>query len=323
VASVEESVAVSRPRLKGYLELARVDHWFKHVFVVPGMVAAVGLDPAHVAPDLALRILIGLISISLVASSYYVINEVMDAPFDRWHPSKWKRPVPSGRVNVALAYIEWIALTVVGIGLGLLVSPLFAATMAAFCIMGCIYNLPPVRTKDIPYLDVLSESVNNPLRMLAGWFVVGSVYLPPASLLLSYWMVGCYFMTMKRFAEYRDIGDHVRAVAYRKSFAACTEERLLVTIMFYGSCAMLFLGAFAMRYRLELLLSFPLIALVMAIYLSVAFKKESPVQRPEHLYREPMLMLIVVACAVAIGVLMVVDIPFLPRLISPTAPTAH
>ena len=30
--------------------------------------------------------------------------------------------------------------------------------------MGVAYNVPPVRTKDRAYLDVLSESVNNPLR---------------------------------------------------------------------------------------------------------------------------------------------------------------
>ncbi len=51
--------------------------------------------------------------------------------------------------------------------------------------------------------------------------------------------------------------------------------------MFYGSAAMLFLGAFVMRYRLELILAFPLVALVMAMYLDLSFKKDSAVQRPE------------------------------------------
>ena len=55
--------------------------------------------------------------------------------------------------------------------------------------------------------------------------------IQPASLLLSYWMVGCYFMAMKRYAEFRDIGDQARAAAYRKSFAYYTEERWLVSIM--------------------------------------------------------------------------------------------
>lgn len=57
------------------------------------------------------------------------------------------------------------------------------------------------------YVDVLSESVNNPLRMLLGWFMVTSVLVPPVSLLICYWMAGCYLMALKRFSEYREIGD--------------------------------------------------------------------------------------------------------------------
>lgn len=317
------AVVPLRSRLIGHLQIARPDHWFKNVIVIPGILAAIGLDPPNVAPDLPLRVVLGVVSICLIASSYYVINEVMDAPFDRWHPTKRERPVPSGRVNLPLAYVQWLALMIAGVGLGALVSLPFAATMIALWIMSCLYNLPPARIKDVPYLDVLAESVNSPLRLLAGWFMVGTPALPPASLLLSYWMGGAYFMAIKRYAEYRDIADHDRAAAYRKSLSFFTEERMLVATMFYSSAAMLFLGAFAMRYRIELILAFPLIALVMAVYLSVAFKKGSAAQRPERLYREPLLMSIVAACAIAMAILMVVDVPSLPRLIVPTAPTAR
>jgi 4-hydroxybenzoate polyprenyltransferase len=311
----------AHPTLRAHLQICRIDHWFKNVFVIPGIVAAIGIDPTHVAPNLGLRILIGFASICLVASSNYVVNEVMDAPFDRSHPVKCARPVPSGQVNVPLAYVQWIALMLVGVGLGLLISKPFAATVFVLWIMGCIYNIPPIRSKDLPYIDVLSEAVNNPLRMLAGWFMAGTASVAPASLLLSYWMVGSYFMAMKRYAEYRDIGSPARAAAYRKSFGFYSEERLLVSIMFYGSAAMLFLGAFIMRYKLELILAFPLIALVMAVYLALSFKQNSAVQRPEGLYREPTLMAAVIACTLLVTVLLFAHIPVLHRIFSPTAPT--
>lgn len=310
-----------RATFLGHLAICRVDHWFKNVFVLPGIVAAIGVDPGHVAPDLWRRIAIGLASICLVASSNYVVNEVLDAPSDRSHPVKYARPVPSGKVNIPLAYVQWIALMVVGVGLGSLISSAFMYTALFLWVMGCVYNIRPVRSKDLPYLDVLSEAVNNPIRMLAGWFIAGTASVAPASLLLSYWMVGCYFMAMKRYAEFRDIADQPRAAAYRKSFAYYTEERLLVSIMFYGSAAMLFLGAFAFRYRLELVLAFPLVSLVMAIYLMIAFRKDSAVQRPEGLYKEPTLMAAVVICAIVITVGLLVDMPGLQRVFNPTAPT--
>ncbi len=31
--------------------------------------------------------------------------------------------------------------------------------------MGLVHNVPPVRSKELPYIDVLSESVNNPIRL--------------------------------------------------------------------------------------------------------------------------------------------------------------
>jgi 4-hydroxybenzoate polyprenyltransferase len=314
------AAVVRRPSLRGHIAIARIDHWFKNVFVLPGIVAAIGVDPSHIAPHIAQRVGVGLLSVCLVASSNYVVNEVLDAPSDRAHPVKSARPVPSGMVNVPLAYVQWIALMLVGVWLGYQVSVPFAVTVGVLWIMGCIYNIPPVRSKDLPYVDVLSEAVNNPLRLLAGWFLVGTASVAPASLLLSYWMVGCYFMAMKRYAEYRDIGDPKRAAAYRRSFGFYTEERLLVSIMFYGSAAMLFLGAFIMRYRLELILSFPLIALVMAMYLFLAFKPNSAVQRPEGLYKEPTLMGAVIVCSAVIGILMIVDIPVLSTIFTPTAP---
>ncbi|MGH9941201.1 MAG: UbiA prenyltransferase family protein [Pyrinomonadaceae bacterium] len=317
----QSSVAqvVRRPSLRGHLQIARADHWVKNVFVLPGIVVALAIDPARLgSPALPFDIVIGIFAVCLIASSNYVINEVLDAPFDLQHPTKRLRPVPSGRVDVPLAYAQWIALMLAGLALSLTVSVPFALTMAALWVMGCVYNIPPVRTKDLPYLDVLSESVNNPLRMLAGWYIVGTSAMPPVSLLISYWMIGCYFMAIKRFAEYKEIGDPARSAAYRKSFAFYNERRLLVSIMFYGSHAMLFFGTFIMRYRLELILTFPLVALVMAVYLSMAFKQDSAAQRPEGLYREPVLMGVVATCAVLMAALMFIDAPLLHNIFTPS-----
>ena len=189
-----------RPTIAGHLAIMRVDHWFKNVFVLPGIAVALSVLPDPMA-DLRghlVRVVVGLVSICLVASSNYTINELLDAPFDLHHPTKSSRPVPAGLVHPTLAYVQWLVLMALGVGLGLWISPAYATTVGVLWLMGCIYNIPPLRSKDLPYLDVLSESVNNPLRMLAGWYSIGAEVVPPASLLLSYWMIGAYFMAMIR-----------------------------------------------------------------------------------------------------------------------------
>jgi decaprenyl-phosphate phosphoribosyltransferase len=306
--------------LRAHIGIARPDYWFKNVFVIPGIIIALGTVTGVDARDLSVRIIVGFVAICLIASSNYTLNEVLDAPSDRHHPEKRHRAVPSGRVTPTAAYIQWLLLFAAGMLLARTISTHFTLTLLGLWIMAVVYNVPPLRSKDQPYVDVLSEAINNPLRMLAGWFMVTTTTLAPASLLLSYWMIGCYFMALKRYAELSSLSDRSTAGAYRRSFAYYTHDRLIVSIMFYAAAAMLFFGAFCMRYRLELILAFPLVALVMAMYLRVALKPDSAAQNPEHLYRERGLMMAVVATTLVMVFLLRVDIPQLHRLVTPTAP---
>jgi 4-hydroxybenzoate polyprenyltransferase len=222
----------------------------------------------------------------LLASCNYVINEILDAPTDLSHKVKRHRPIPSGLVRLPIAYAEWLLLGIIGLALAYCLNPFFALSGAALLLMGLAYNVPPVRLKEWPYLDVLSESINNPLRLLLGWFVVSPLDVPPLSLMIFYWMIGAFFMASKRFAEYRSIADKASAGEYRKSFRYYDEQKLLVSMFFYATAAALFLGVFIIRFKLELLLSIPLVAGAFSYYLQVALKSESAAQAPERLYRE-------------------------------------
>ncbi len=306
---------------RAHCAIARFDHWVKNVFVLPGIVVALTLNHLPLTSGVLLRSLLGLLAIGLAASSNYVINEICDAPFDRFHPIKKHRPVPSGQVILWLAYVEWIAFAAAALALGRWLSSAFAWDLAALLVMGCAYNLRPLRTKDVPYLDVVTEAVNNPIRLIAGWFLVTST-VPPVSLLASYWLVGCYFMALKRFAEFRRLRADGSVARYRASLAYFTPERLLYSVVFYAAGSMLFFGAFLMRYRLELVLSFPFVAVVMAVYFAMAFQPDSPAEYPEKLYRDRKLMISTAACVACMTLCLTVDMPWLENLFPPTAPTA-
>lgn len=306
-------------RLKAHVAIARLDHSIKNVFVIPGIVVALSVTRSSFTATMGRNIFLGFIATTLIACSNYVVNEVLDAPFDRLHPTKKNRPAALGLVNIPLAYAQWILMMVAGIAVSLLISTPFAITAAALWVMGCLYNIRPFRTKDVVYLDVVTESINNPLRMLLGWYMITSTLLPPASLLCCYWMLGCFFMALKRFSEYREIGDVASAGSYRESFKHYTERSLLESITFYASFAMLMFGAFIMRYRLELILSFPFVALMMATYFHLAFKPNSSVQNPEKLYREPLLMAEFVVTSIVIVTLLFVRIPLLSKLFTASA----
>jgi 4-hydroxybenzoate polyprenyltransferase len=252
---------------------------------------------------------IALAATCLIASSNYVLNELLDGPRDRLHPKKRHRPVPAGKIRPVFAYLEWLTLGALGMALAILINPFFALSALGLWLLGVSYNVPPVRTKEWPYIDVLSESANNAVRLLLGWFPLIPDQIPPLSLVVAYWMVGAFFMATKRYAEYRHIGDAKVAAAYRGSFWYYTEERLLVSILFYATTCALFAGIFMVRYHLELILYAPVAAGMFAYYLSVGMQPDSPVQNPEKLYREKGFFAYMVGCAVLFVVLMFTSIP--------------
>lgn len=295
-----------------YIRLARIDHWFKNAFMILGIVLAFFYRPELWSARSLLLIGLAVLATCFVASSNYVLNEILDAPTDRFHPTKKDRPVPAGHVRIGLAYVEWVLLALLGLGLASLIGSAFLAAASALWVMGIVYNAPPLRTKEWPYLDVLSESVNTPIRLCLGWFVLIPDRVPPLSLALSYWMAGAFFMAVKRLAEYRSLGGS-QAAAYRRSFAHYTQERLLVSLLFYATTCALFAGIFVVRYRLELILFAPFGAGLMALYLKLGLATDSAAQHPERLYREGAFVAYLVLCLAVFLMLMFVSMPPLYR----------
>jgi len=294
-----------------YVQIARIDHWFKNSFMVLGVVLAMFYRADLLSWTVVPQLLLALLATCLVASSNYTLNELLDGPMDALHPEKRARPVPSGRVIPWIAYTQWLALAIVGVTLAWKINLYFGICALWLWVMGVLYNVPPVRTKEWPYVDVLSESVNNPIRLMLGWFALIDDSVPPVSLMISYWMIGAFFMAMKRFAELRHIGNAAVAAAYRRSFAYYTETRLLVSILFYATACALFAGIFIVRYHLELILFAPLAAGLFAYYLSIGMLPNSPTQHPEHLYKQRGFVAYLIVCFVVFVALMFTQIPAL------------
>ncbi|MBQ5533398.1 MAG: hypothetical protein IIU04_07600 [Bacteroidales bacterium] len=104
------------------------------------------------------------------------------------------RQIPSHHPKKRVAFTEcihpqavwciWGALANAGFTIPIFVNRAFLAMSFCLWLMGIIYNVRPIRTKDIPVIDVLSESVNTAIRLLMGWFIVSAVTLPPSTLML-------------------------------------------------------------------------------------------------------------------------------------------
>ena len=304
--------------MKNYVKIARPDHWVKNAFIIPGLAIAILLTDFVFSPDVIVRFVLGFMATCFIASANYVINEWLDAEFDKYHPTKKYRPVVSENMKLSLVLIEYALLIVLGIGLSVMVGKMFALMELWLLIMGVLYNVKPIRTKDIPYLDVLSESINNMIRLLLGWFIITQEFQPPISILIGYWFAGAFLMATKRFAEYRMIGDPSVAGLYRKSFAHYTETSLLVSSFFYAMCATFFIGVFMIKYRMEYIIAMPFVFGLFCFYLYIAFKPDSAVQKPEKLYKEKSLLIYIAVLVLILLLLTIIDIPMPSYWVTPT-----
>lgn len=303
--------------MKKYIRIMRIDHWIKNLFVLPGVAFALLLVPDDgEAAHLLLRTVLGFFATCMIASANYVINEWLDAPYDKYHPVKKHRSVVENDVKKSIVYLMYAILTVIGLLLSIAVSRYVFFMELWLWVMGILYNVKPMRTKDVPFVDVLTESINNAIRLLIGWFIVTSVYLPPVSIIVGYWFGGAFLMDVKRFAEYRMIDDKTTASLYRKSFKYYTEESLLCAALFYAMTSVFFVGVFLIKYRIEFVLFVPALVGLFCYYFWLSFKPDSVVQAPEKLYREKGLMIYVLVLIVLFVIILKLDIPALHELLS-------
>ena len=291
-----------------YIKLTRPGHWSKNIFILPGFLIAYIATTNH-SNIIMQNFLIGCISICLITSANYVINEWLDREFDKYHPTKKMRPSVGANLDSRVIFIEYNMFACCGLGLAWLISLSYFIVSLTLLIMGMIYNIKPARTKDVPYFDVISESVNNPIRLILGWLMVTDAIFPPTSLLLCYWMGGAFLMSVKRFAELRFINDQEIAGKYRKSFQFYTPETLQVSALFYAVTAAFFGGVFLAKYKVELIYAFPFYAILFAWYYKIGLKLNSVAQHPEKIYQEKYFSMYVILVAALTVALFFIRIP--------------
>lgn len=273
-----------------YLKLLRLDHWHKNIFIFPGMILAIlALEEQNffASFDIYWKAIAGFLSTSFVASSNYILNEWLDRSSDIYHPLKKLRPSITSNLRADVIYVMYGICLAFGLMLGLTLGKFFFYGLVILSLMGCLYNIPPVRLKDVAFLDVLSESFNNPIRLCLGYFIFYEKTLPPLSALIAYWAIAGIFLTLKRYVEYKRIADPESARLYRKSFRIYRPKSLLLMSYTYIIISGIFSFLYAYKYQMEYLVLFLPYGFFLLWYYRKALSEDKCVEYPEKALREP------------------------------------
>ena len=153
--------------IKDILRLIRPKQWIKNMFVFIPMFFAGELFDLHSLCLCAVTFL----AYSLMASSIYCYNDIVDADADRRHPVKCHRPVASGAVSVRLAYTLMALMTVLSVAVVLLLPPEVMANVLAVVLFYYLLNLSYCsKLKQYAIVDVCIVAFGFVLRILAGGF---------------------------------------------------------------------------------------------------------------------------------------------------------
>ena len=146
--------------------------------------------------------LLAFIAYGTCASSVYLLNDLLDIPDDRQHPTKCKRPLASGVLPILHTLFLIPALLLISFGLSFWMLPLeFTGVLAIYYFLTLAYSL---WLKRIVILDVVSLSVLYTVRVIAG---AAAMFLKPTFWILTFCMF--IFLSLAFLKRYTEL-FHVR-----------------------------------------------------------------------------------------------------------------
>ncbi len=225
--TVEHLDVASRPPTgwtRAALKAMRPHQWSKNALLFVSPLAA----QAFSTPEISAAIL-GFIVFSLVASSVYILNDLLDLEDDRQHPRKRNRPFASGALPVKDGL--WLSPTLFLVALGIAIAflPLFfMLILFTYCAASLSYSLG---LKKKALVDTFLLAGLYTIRVLAGGAATGIPMSP--------WLVGFalfFFLALafvKRMSEVVDLAENPRAGKSKRDYS----EIDLGTIQSFGAAS--------------------------------------------------------------------------------------
>ena len=152
-------------RLRCWAKALRIHQWAKNVLVLVPVLAAHRFD----APTL-IQAATALIAYSLCASSVYVLNDLLDLPHDRVHPTKCRRPFASAALPLNQAPLAIGACLAGAVVLALTLPWHFLVMLTVYYVCTTTYSFGLKRK---PVWDVMMLAALYTLRVFAGSAATG------------------------------------------------------------------------------------------------------------------------------------------------------
>lgn len=186
-----------------YINLLRPRHWIKNFLIFFPVIFYRSTNIEDY-----IKVFVGVICFSALASSIYIFNDIQDKDKDRLHVIKCKRPIASGQISVKKGFILGIFLLVCSLMASLLLGGFQALGIGIiYFVINILYSFG-LKNKTI--IDVVILSAGFVLRVLYGGVIL-QIYVS-SMLLLTVFMFSLYMGLGKRRNEKRKVEKDTREV---------------------------------------------------------------------------------------------------------------
>lgn len=136
------------------------------------------------------------VAFSLLAMAGYVLNDIIDAPKDRLHPVKSKRPIASGEITLLQGYIIGISLAILGLAVSASITKNFSYLCLFYFFAQLLYCLV---VKNIVIVEMIWLSLAYVVRLLSG--AIASDISLSSWIIITVWLGALVLVLGKRYAE--------------------------------------------------------------------------------------------------------------------------
>jgi 4-hydroxybenzoate polyprenyltransferase len=195
------------------IRLMRPRQWTKNLIL---FVALVFSGRAVILAD-ALHAVLGFIIFCILSSSVYILNDVVDAPYDRRHPEKKNRPIATGKISPAAGVLLFAVFAAASLTASFWsLGWKFAICAVTYFVINLLYSFG---VKKVVIVDSVTIALGFVLRAIAGVYAIVS---EPGQ--ISEWLLICtFFLALflafsKRRGEITDLSEN--AAAHRPILAS-------------------------------------------------------------------------------------------------------
>ncbi|PAF53549.1 prenyltransferase [Helicobacter sp. 13S00482-2] len=162
--------------------------------------------------------LFAFICFCFCASAIYIINDIVDAPSDRIHPSKRNRPIASGKIKPKVALLIALALLFIAVGGLLWLLSNVILPVVIYIVINLFYSF---KFKHIPIIDVFIIASGFVIRLFVGAL---SINVPLSEWIIVMTFLLALFLALAKRRDdvilYENSGEKMRKVidGYNRQF---------------------------------------------------------------------------------------------------------